>query len=116
MSNRLAIQHYADNLYIIEFMESSIVDQLTIAQINQDIKAVVERAGAPKLVFDFSNVTHVSSAMLGVLMTQHKACKAAGGDIRLCGINKNIMQVFKLTRLDKMMKIFPNQDQAIAKF
>lgn len=114
-SERLAIQRLAD-IFIVDFMEKRIVDQLAIAQINESLKEVVEKAGCPKIVLNFANVSHISSAMIGVVMTIHKVSKKAGGEVRLAAINDSIMTVFKLCKIDKMMKIFPDVDKATVKF
>lgn len=112
---RLAINRI-DDIYVIDFMETRIVDQMAINQINQELTDLATKAGMPKFVLNFGSVTHISSAMIGVLMTLHKACKKEGGNMRLAGINGNIMEVFKLCRLDKMMQIYPNTDAAMIKF
>ncbi len=116
MSNgKLAIHRLAD-IYTVDLMESRIVDQLAIAGINEELKALAEKAGRAKIILNFANVTHVSSAMIGVVMTLHKQCKKGGGDLRIAALNDNIMTVFKLCKLDKMMSIFPDSDKAMVKF
>lgn len=109
------IQHMGD-VRIIEFIESAILDQLKIDRIHQELQTIIEKCGLPKIILSFENVQHVSSAMLGVLMSLNKQIKAGGGELRLVGINGNIMEVFKLTRLDKLLGIYKTVDQAMVKF
>jgi anti-sigma B factor antagonist len=113
-SSTLLVQRM-DDVRIIEFTDTAILDQGRIEQIHQELLAIVA-VGVPKIILSFENVQHISSAMLGVLMSLHKQIKAAGGEMRLAAISKNIAEVFKLTKLDKMLKIYRSTDQAMVKF
>lgn len=111
-SGSLMVQRIGD-AHVIEFMETNILDQIVIERIKEQILGVIEKAGHPKILISFENVKHISSAMLGTLMAVNKAVKAASGELRLCSIDKNLMEVFKLTRLDKVLKIHKNPQAAL---
>ncbi len=114
-SGSLMIQRIGD-VHIIEFMETNILDQIVIERIKEEMLDLIERCGVPKLLISFENVKHISSAMLGTLMAVNKSVKNAGGELRVSSIDKNLMEVFKLTRLDKVLKIFKNSTEAMNKF
>jgi anti-sigma B factor antagonist len=103
------------NIIVVEFLQTSIVDQSQIERIKQEILEQVEKAGHPKLVVSFAGVTNISSAMIGVMMALHKKVKEMGGEMRVAAANKHIMQVFKLTRLDKVFAFYKTLDQAMQK-
>ena len=111
----LMIQKMAD-IHIVEFMESSVLDQVRIEQIRNELDAIVDKAGVPKILLSFDGVAHISSALLGVLMSIDKKCKAKKGEIRLAHINDSIFTVFKMTKLDKVLKIYKNVEAAMGKF
>ena len=113
-SSTLLIQRMGD-VRIVEFTDTAILDQGRIEQIHQELQAMTQ-IGVPKLILSFENVQYISSAMLGVLMSTNKQAKAAGGELRLAAINTEIHEVFKLTRLDRMLKIYRSTDQAMVKF
>ena len=54
--------------------------------------------------------------MLGKLITLNKHCKDAAVHLKLCSIDPQIMQVFKMTKLDKVFQIFDDEDRALAAF
>jgi len=114
-SGALIVQRMAD-IHIVEFMETNILDQLMIERIKEELLDLVDRAGHPKIIISFDNVKHISSAMLGTLMAVNKRVKDAKGEVRLTGINDQLMDVFKLTRLDKVLKIFKSVEDATRKF
>jgi anti-sigma B factor antagonist len=103
-------------VHIVEFVVTNLVDQAEIDKIGRTMEELVESAGHPKIVVNFANLNHVSSAMLGVLISMDKKIRAMKGEMRLAGIPASIMQVFKLTRLDKLLKIFDTVDQAVLRF
>ena len=114
-SGSLMVQRRTD-VHIIEFMEVRILDQLAIDRIKTDILSMVAEAGLPKFIISFENVKYISSAVLGMLMTVNKHILSKDGELRLAAIDKSLMEVFKLTRLDKILKIFKTTDDALAKF
>jgi anti-anti-sigma factor len=114
-SGVLMLQRFAD-VYIVEFMQSSLLDQATIQKISDELNSVVERMGHPKLIISFENVIHVSSSMLGVLINVQKKAKGGGGEVRLAKLPPTITELFKVTNLNKMFAIFDNADKAMVKF
>jgi anti-anti-sigma factor len=111
----LMIQKFGD-VYIIEFLDASILDQVRVENIRTELDGIVEKAGVPKILLSFDHVTHISSAVLGVLMSLDKKAKAKKGEIRLSNINPTIRQVFTITKLDKILKIYPTSEEAMKKF
>lgn len=70
--------------------------------------ALVKKAQiTPKisLVLELDQVSHMSSAMLGKLLALHKAVKAGRGRMCVCGMNDNLMQIFRVTKLHKVFAI-----------
>jgi anti-sigma B factor antagonist len=76
----------------------------------------VDDLGKKKLLLNFANVEYLSSAALGKLMTLNKKVKAAGGELRLANIKPEIKEVFSITKLDKMLKIFNSEQDALDGF
>ncbi|MCX5660661.1 MAG: STAS domain-containing protein [Planctomycetota bacterium] len=111
----MMIQKFGD-VHIIEFLEANILDQVRIENIRNELDAIVDKSPQPKLLLSFQAVTHISSAVLGVLMSLDKKAKAKRGEIRLAHISPSIRQVFSITKLDKVLKIFPTTEEAMLKF
>ncbi|MDH3584026.1 MAG: STAS domain-containing protein [Phycisphaerae bacterium] len=116
-TSSLIIQRLGD-VRIIEFINTRMVDQVQIDTIARELTELIEKAGVPKLVISFDNVTHVSSAMIGVLIKANQQAKAKSkkGGVRLAALPKDIADVFKLMKLDKLMKVYKDGDQAALKW
>ena len=112
----LMIQHMMGGIHVIEFMDTNVLDQMRIEQIRAELDALVEKAGQPKFVISFANVKHISSAVLGVMMSLDKKIKGKKGELRIAAVSPTIKQVFQLTKLDKMIKMYEKTDDALVKF
>lgn len=116
MSTRKIDVEEVGGVTVARFTDKKILDESNIQIIGNQLFSLVDDDHRKKLVLDFANVEYLSSAALGKLITLDKKMKAAGGELRLCSIRKDILEVFKITRLDKLFKIKENRDKAIEGF
>lgn len=101
----------------VSFKQSSILDQRTIDEIGRELEqAELEASSNRKLLVSFQGVDFMSSAMLGKLVQLHKRCKADKIKLKFCSIANNPLDVFRITRLDKLFEIHPDVNAALAKF
>ena len=101
---------------VVYFTESRILNQTTIQQIGTELEKMADRAEWGKLLLNFSDVRFMSSAMLGKLIKLNKKCKQENTHLKLCNISKEIMEVFKLMRLNKIMDIYQDENKALIDF
>ena len=106
---------------IVLFIENKILDETNIQEIGQGLLYLADQAtlpvgSRPKMLLDFSNIDHLSSAALGMLIQLNHRIKQLNGELRLCNIKSALMEVFVITRLDKSLRILPNVDDAMATF
>lgn len=104
------------DIRVIEFTFSKILDEANIAGIGDTINALIDELSTPQLLLDFSNVDHLSSAALGMLINVNIRIKKKNGEFRLCNIKPQIYEVFRITKLDKLFRILPDRRQALASF
>lgn len=101
---------------IVEFTQSRILDEANIAEIGTKVGEVIEAEHRPRLILDFRNVDHLSSAALGMLINANNKIKEKNGQLRLCDIRRQILEVFSITKLDKLFKILPDRNAAVHSF
>jgi len=73
-------------------------------------------AGVSGLVADLQGVDYTSSAGLRSLLAAQKAIRQKGGDLRLAGVQANVLKVLKLTGFTSIIKIYDDVDAAVASF
>ncbi len=75
------------------------------------IKSQIDE-GARKIVIDLSNVDFIDSLGIGAIVAAKKALSNQG-ELVLAGASRNVLTMFKLTRLDKEFQILNTRDDAI---
>lgn len=114
-SSRLRVRHEKD-ITQVEFVDRNILDEANIQQIGDEITELIDSATSPKLLINFANVDHLSSAALGTLITINNRMKNRKGQLRLANIDPQIYEVFKITKLDKLFSIHQTTEAALASF
>lgn len=99
---------------VAELVDRKVLDEVNITQIREQLNELVRKAEKPKLVLDFSSVSHLSSSALGMLITINKRVREKGGELRLCNISPSIYQVFVITRLNEILQIHDSRGEALA--
>jgi len=75
------------------------------------IKTAVER-GAVHVILDLTRVETLDSMGLGGIVSGWRSV-AAKGDLRLCGLQGPVRQVFEVTRLDRVFQILADVESAL---
>ena len=103
-------------IYVCEFTSSRILDETNIKEIGDTLGKLIDGREYPKVLLDFLNVDHLSSAALGMLINVNNRVKQRNGQLRLCKIRPQILEVFAITKLNKLFKILPTRDEAMQSF
>jgi anti-anti-sigma factor len=69
-----------------------------------------------RAILDFAGVTHIDSAAIGVIVRSYSRLKNAGGALRLAGCNGMVESSLKLTKVDKVIDLFPTAAAAAENF
>jgi len=101
---------------VVQFADRKILEELSIHEIGEELRALAETEPQVKLLLDFGNVDHLASAALGMLITLHKKVQEQNGSLKLSNINRQIFQVFKITRLNRVFDIHETAEQALDSF
>jgi anti-anti-sigma factor len=73
-------------------------------------------AGERKVLLDLSTVTYVDSATIGCLMDLYRQANAAGGALKLSGVQKRVETMLSMTGAQNFLEIHPDEASAIRSF
>ena len=65
------------------------------------------------LIIDLSEVRHVDSAGLSALLLAERQMTAHAGDVRLVGVNDDVLSLLRVTQFDRIFPIFNTVDEAL---
>ena len=100
---------------VVRFIDRKIEDP-NVHELGNELFALVEQDSRRSIVLNFSHVEFLSSAALGKLLTLDRRLKAADGHLKLCCIRPEILEVFQITRLNKVFDIRSDEQEAVAAF
>jgi anti-sigma B factor antagonist len=69
--------------------------------------------GHYKLVFDLSDITFISSVGLGQMMRAYRSASSNGGYVRIVNPQPLVEEVFRFTKLHKILQIYPTVEAAV---
>jgi len=99
---------------IVEFRTSTLMDPPVLEGIQNDLVRLVEEEDRRQVVLDFEKVQYVSSQAIGIIIQMNKKLKALKYSMLvLCSVPPKIMEVLKILKLDKLLKIVPTQHDAV---
>ena len=90
------------------------LDASNAGEFKRDITPVLD-ANA-KLVLDLSRLRFVDSSGLGAFISCLRKLNAKGGDLKLCGMSKQVRAVFELVRMHRVFDIVGTQEEAVRAF
>jgi anti-sigma B factor antagonist len=104
------------DIRVVEFTNNKILDEGNITSIGATLASLIDESSQPKLLLDFANVDHLSSAALGMLINVNNKIKQKNGQLRLANIKPQIFEVFVITKLNKLFRILPTRSDALTSF
>jgi len=84
------------------------LDASTVAKFRQEVESLLGSQTA-LLLIDLKEVPFVDSSGLGALVSVSKMMRSRNGDVALCSLSDGVRLLFKLTRMEKVFEIYPDQ-------
>ncbi len=91
------------------------IDATVAPDIEQELLVLIS-SGSRRLVTVLSDVTFISSAGLRSLVSALKQAKRENGDLRLADMGDRVKEVFEITGLSTIFRIFPSRDAAVESY
>ena len=73
-------------------------------------------SGEKRIVIDLRTVNYIDSATIGCLMDLYRQTTAAGGVLRLSGVQKRVETMLTMTGAHNFLKMFPDEASALQSF
>jgi anti-anti-sigma factor len=84
-------------------------------QLIQEMSPMLER-DRPCLVFDFSDVRHLDSGGIEMLLRCMEEAMKRNGDVKLAAVSPQAAVILELTRVDRLFEIFEKPSEAVESF
>jgi anti-sigma B factor antagonist len=99
------------NVLVAKVLESRIAADVA-PRFKTDLIDYIQ-SGNRSIVLDLGGVSFIDSSGLSALVSSLKAI-GNDGDLVLCGTRSAVASMFKLTRMDKVFRMFASSEEAVA--
>lgn len=90
------------------------IDEHTTEKMRRKIDNEITRFLPRKVVFNFSNVTFMDSAGIGMLLGRYKVIKMLGGSLEIININRQVKKLFEMSGILKIIPVTDNLEENIS--
>ena len=97
-----------DKTLLVEITEE--IDHHSTEKMRRLIDDDITRYMPRKVIFDFSNVSFMDSAGIGMLLGRYKVIKMLGGQLELENVNKQIRRIFEISGILKIIPLVNNEE------
>ncbi len=104
------------DVYAIRFGEHRILDELIIKKFADELFQVADRPDCQNVLLNFIGVVGLSSGMLGIMLLLRKKISQKRGQIKLCQVGPEIMDVFNATKLGQLFEILVSEYEGLRAF
>ena len=116
---RMSSPHFTvqtiDKATVIEFRTASLMDALDLQNIEENLYPLVDEQDKRQIVLDFEPVQYLSSRAIGIVLNMNKKLGTLkNSKLVLCGVGPRLMELIKITRLDRVLTIKPTQKEAVS--
>ncbi len=99
---------------VVEFTVASLMDPVELEIAGESLYRLVDEEDNRLLILDFERVQYISSQAIGIVLTLNKKLSALNrSKLILCGVGPRLMELLRITRLDRILTIKPSQREAI---
>ena len=110
---KLTIDHIRD-IAVVRVGESRLMYPL-LSDFSTAVVGLIG-GGTNKVIVDLAPVVYIDSATIGCLMDLYRQAAAAGGGLKLAGVQKRVETMLTMTGAHNFIQLFADEAAALASF
>lgn len=115
MSERLQVTT-VDDVTVASPTDERLIEEIQIRELGSALSETLAGDECGKLLVSFAKVKFMSSSSLNQLIVLQKEAKSLEKPLKLCDICEDIMEVFRITKLDELFEIVDSVDAGVESF
>lgn len=81
------------------------IDECCVQKIRRRIDNEIQRYMPKEVIFDFSNVSFMDSAGIGLIIGRYKLINMIGGELKIANVNTQIQKIFEMSGLLRLIPV-----------
>ena len=102
-----------EGVVIFTFLPGLMSDSESVEKVDEVVSAL---GNSSRVVLNLSHLRFVSGFFLGMLVRFHLRMVSARAALKICGLRPGNLEVFQVTKLDKLFHIHYNEQNALKSF
>lgn len=102
------------DVVVIEFLVPGICDGPEIDELSNALHELIGRSTSKKMIIDLARVRFVASRAVSLLVNIKQLIDVHGGELLVCGLREQLLQVFRLSGLERFLSLHATRDEALS--
>ena len=90
---------------VLNFQITEEIDHYIVENLRREADDEITRYMPRKVVFDFSNVSFMDSAGIGMIIGRYKTMKMLGGSFEIVNVSKSVKKILEMSGITKIIPI-----------
>ena len=90
---------------LVQFQTEALMSTGDLERISQGLARLVDEEHRQNVLLDFTKVRYLSSQAIGMIIGLHRKLAQAKGTLELTGVSPQLLQLLKITKLDRILKV-----------
>ena len=96
--------YYKKDKHLVFEIEEEI-DECSVQNLKRRMDNEIQRYMPKEVIFDFSNVSFMDSAGIGLIIGRYKLIDMIGGELKVANVNLQIQKIFEMSGLLKLIPV-----------
>lgn len=101
---------------VAAFTDDMLIAEEVIRDLDEQLAGLVDVAQPTKILLNFREVRTMSSSVLAILLKLHRKLAAVQGQLKLCCVAPDLLEIFRITRFDRLFEIHEEEWAALDSF
>lgn len=89
------------------------IDECLAQKIRRKLDNEIERYMPKEIIFDFSKVSFMDSAGIGLLIGRYKLAKMLGGKVKIANITPGVRKIFEMSGILRIISEVKNEEKEV---
>ena len=103
----------ADSVTILDAISGKVAINQQLDKLSE---VLIRDGGTPKVILNLADIQFVSSSFIAGLVALHRRIRAAEGRMVLCGLSPVVRETLNGAKLDKLLNLAANEQEALGSF
>ena len=104
-----------NDVLIVKLKDTNRLNALITEPVKENLLEYFNKPNV-NLIFDLQGITFIDSSGFGVFLSAMKAANNNYGQFKICNVNKDVMELFKLLQLHHVFEIYDELDACLVSF